>query len=190
MRTPFDFLWAVSRKNSYWVTLLWSASQCVCFVRPNTLLLCFIFSVSFSCTAQINKLKFKSEYYLRINMWNHVKMRTLAITLWFPEQCLLGFFILEKQLASQGMFLIRSKLSITAYLFLVLYRSTSLQSLSFLKNIKTFLCKWKSVNIIAVFLRSNSLTITIVSQKYQDLLQPYSHDCFSKISRLFCASRN
>ncbi len=43
MRTPFDFLWAVSTKKSYWVTLLWSASRCVCFVRPNTLLLC-IFS--------------------------------------------------------------------------------------------------------------------------------------------------
>ncbi len=54
------------------------------------------------------------------------KMRTRAITLWFPKQCLLGFFILEKQLASQDMFLVRSELSITAYLFLVLYRSTSL----------------------------------------------------------------
>ncbi len=49
---------------------------------------------------------------------------------------LLGFFILEKQLFSQDMFLVRSELSITAYLFLVLYRSTSLQSLLFLKNIK------------------------------------------------------
>ncbi len=68
-------------------------------------------------------------------------MQTPAITLCFPEQCLLGFFILEKQLASQDMFLVRSKLSVTAYLFLVLYRSTSLQSLSFLKDIETFLCK-------------------------------------------------
>jgi hypothetical protein len=48
-------------------------------------------------------------------------MQTPAITLWFLEQCLFWFFILEKQLASQDMFLIRSKLSITAYLFLVLY---------------------------------------------------------------------
>ncbi len=78
---------------------------------------------------------------LRINIGNRVKMWTPVITLWFPEQSLLGFFILEKQLASHNMFLIRSELSITAYLFLVLYRSTSLQSLSFLKNIKTFLCK-------------------------------------------------
>ncbi len=68
-------------------------------------------------------------------------MQTPATTLWFPEQCLLGFFILEKQLASQDMFLVRPKLSITAYLFLVLYGSTSLQSLLFLKNIETFLCK-------------------------------------------------
>ncbi len=74
-------------------------------------------------------------------MWNRVKMQTLAITLWFPEQSLLGFFILEKQHASQDMFLIRSELFIIAYLFLVLYRSTSLQSLLFLKNIETFLCK-------------------------------------------------
>ncbi len=83
------------------------------------------------------------------NQWNTALMeaavvsimQTPAITLWFPEQCLLGFFILEKQLTSQDMFLIRSELSITVYFFLVLYRSTSLQSLLFLKNIKTFLCK-------------------------------------------------
>jgi hypothetical protein len=53
----------------------------------------------------------------------------------------LGIFILEKRLASQGMFLVRSELSITAYLFLVFNRSTALQSRSFLKNIETFLCK-------------------------------------------------
>jgi hypothetical protein len=127
---------------------------------------------------------------LRINMWNHVETLTPAITRWFPEQWLLGFFILEKQLASQDMFLIRSELSITVYLFLVLYRSTSLQSLSFLKHIETFLCKYKLVNIIVVFLQSNSVTITIVSQKYRGLLQPYSHDRSSKTSRTFCASRN
>jgi hypothetical protein len=68
-------------------------------------------------------------------------MSTAAITLCFPEQCLLGFFILEKQLASQDMFLVSSELSITAYLFLVLYRPTSLQSLLFLKNMETFLYK-------------------------------------------------
>ncbi len=126
------------------------------------------------------------------------KMRTPKITVWFPK---LGFFILEKQLASQYMFLVqpevevrliptnnshairtfsitayhksqitvclvkirtppitlqfkknligfpyftetmRSKLSVTVYLFLALYGSTILQSWSFLKNIKNFLCK-------------------------------------------------
>ncbi len=46
MRTPFDFLWAVSTKKTYWVTLLWSASQCVYFLRPNTLLLSvFLFCI-------------------------------------------------------------------------------------------------------------------------------------------------
>ncbi len=76
-------------------------------------------------------------------------MRTPAITLLFPK---LGFFILEKQLASQNIFLIRSEVevrliptynshaiqtfSITAYLFLALYGSTTSQSQSFLKNIK------------------------------------------------------
>ncbi len=63
--------------------------------------------------------------------------------------------------------LIRSKLSITGYLFLVLYRSTSLQSLSFLKNMKTFLCKQKLVNNCSI--PSNE--------------QPYNHDSFSKILR-------
>jgi hypothetical protein len=37
----------------------------------------------------------------------------------------LGFFILQKQLDNQGIFLIRSKLSNTAYLFLALYGSTT-----------------------------------------------------------------
>ncbi len=53
---------------------------------------------------------------------------------------------LQKQLASQVMFLIRSKLSTTAYHFLALYGSTALQSQSFLKNIENFLCKQKLVN--------------------------------------------
>ncbi len=126
----------VSTKNSYWVTFLWSASGCVYFRRPNTLLLCiFLFCIFLLYCADP-----QVEVQIRIlleekNIGNRVKMQTPAITLWFPEQCLLGFFILEKQLASQDMFLIRSELSITAYLFLVLYRwSTCSQSLSFLKK--------------------------------------------------------
>ncbi len=92
---------------------------------------------------------FLQQTYCYQNQWNTTLMEAAIESkckhrqshFWFPEQCLLGFFILEKQLASQDMFLIRSELSITAYLFLVLYRSSSLQSLSFLRNIETFLCK-------------------------------------------------
>ncbi len=138
MRTPFDFWWAISTKKSYWVTLLWSDSRCVYFIRPNTLLLCiFLFCIFLLYCADP-----QVEVQIRISLKDkYLKMRTPAITLWFPEQCLLGVFILEKQLASQDMFLTRSELSITAYLFLVLYRSTSLQSLMCLRNIETFLCK-------------------------------------------------
>ncbi len=52
IRTPFDFLWADSTKISYWVTLLWSDSWCVSFVKPNTFLLCiFLFCIFLlSCT--------------------------------------------------------------------------------------------------------------------------------------------
>ncbi len=86
------------------------------------------------------------------------------------------------------MFLVKSKLSITTYLFLVFYRLTSLQSQSFPK-ISTPFCISRNWWIMVVFLQRNSLTITIVSQKYPDLLQPISQYCFSKILRTFYASR-
>ncbi len=62
-------------------------------------------------------------------------MQTPAIILWFPEKCLSRFFIFEKQLASQNIFLL--------------------------------LC--------AAFLLCMDL-------------QPYSHDCFSKVRELFLIS--
>ncbi len=65
------------------------------------------------------------------------------------------------------MFLIRSKLSFTVYLFLVLYRSTSLQSLLFIKNIETFLCNQELVN----------------NHSTPSKQQPYNHHSFSKILR-------
>ncbi len=104
--------------KNFIVLLYYDPIADVCISEDLTLFYSVSFySVSFCCTAQIHKLKFKSEYYLKINMWNQVKMKTPAITLWFPEQYLLGFHILEKQLASEDMLLIRSKLSFTAYLF-------------------------------------------------------------------------
>ncbi len=63
------------------------------------------------------------------------------------------------------MFLVKSELSITTYLFLVFYRSTSLQSRSFLESINTFLYKQKLVN-----------NCSIPSKQ-----QPQNHDTFSKI---------
>ncbi len=97
----------------------------------------YILSVQYSCAVV-------SVFWL----WREIilKMRTpfyekILLGYFIVIRYLLGFFILEKQLFSQDMFLVKSKFSITAYLFLVLYRSMSLQSLSFLKNIETFLCK-------------------------------------------------
>ena len=68
------------------------------------------------------------------NQWNTALMeaavvsimQTPAIPLWFPEKWLFSFFILEKQLASQNIFLVKSELSIITYLFLVFYKSISL----------------------------------------------------------------
>ncbi len=125
----------IPTKKSYLVTF-YDLPADVCFSQDLTLFYsAFFYFVYFSCTAQIYKLKFKSEYYLRINIGNP------AIPLWFPKKWLFCFFILKKQLASQNLFLVKSKLSITTYLFLVFYRLTTLQSRSFLENINNFLCK-------------------------------------------------
>ncbi len=120
-------------------------------------------------------------------------MQTPGITLWFPK---LGFFIFEKHLASQNMILVQSVVEvrlipmynshairtffITAYLFLALYVSTTLQSRLFLKNIEKLLCKKKIVN--------NS-SIPSIHTKKKNYLQAYRYNCFSKISKTFCASR-
>ncbi len=130
------------------------------------------------------------------NQWNTAlvkaavvsKMQTPAIPLWFSEQCLLGFFILEKQLASQDMFLVRSKFLLLCISFLYCIDLHPYSCYCFSKILRPF-CASRSWWIIIVFLQSNSVTITKVSQKYWDLLQPYSHDHFSKISKTFYASR-
>jgi hypothetical protein len=100
MRTPFDFLWAVSTKKSYWATLLWSDSQCVYFVRPNTLLLCiFLF-----CIFRLYRKYPQVEVQIRILLKEAaiaLKVQTPAITLCFSkhrfkEKFYLGFLIKEK----------------------------------------------------------------------------------------------
>ncbi len=112
-RTPFDFLWAVSNNKSYWITLLWYNRQCVYFVRPNTLLLCiFLF-----CIFLVYPTDPQVEDQIRILLKEAAivsKIWTPAITLWFPEHRFkenfyLGFFIKETRLASQVVFLIKSK---------------------------------------------------------------------------------
>ena len=86
------------------------------------------------------------------------------------------------------MSLVRSE-SITVYLFLVLYRSTSLQSLSFLKNIKTFLCKQKLMNNRSIPSMQQPYNHDSFS-KYQDLLQHYSKNRFSKnIKNILCKQK-
>ena len=121
MRTPFDFLWAVSTKKSYWVTLLWSNSQCVYFVRPNTLLLCiFLFCIFllYHTDPQVEvqiRILLKDKYVKlcqNANTGNH----TMISCTQFLREILIEFLILQKQLDNQGIFLIRSE-------FLLLYIS-------------------------------------------------------------------
>jgi hypothetical protein len=52
-------------------------------------------------------------------------MRTPAITLCLPEKCLSHFFILEKQRASQNMFVVRY--SLTVAIVSQKYRELSMQ---------------------------------------------------------------
>ncbi len=113
MRTSFDFLWAVFAKKSFWVTLLWSDSRCVYFVRPNTLLLCiFLF-----CIFLLYRTDPQVEVQIRILLKEAAivsEMRTPAITLWFlkhrfEENFYLGFLIKETEFASQVVFLVKSK---------------------------------------------------------------------------------
>ncbi len=112
MRTPFDFLWTVSTKKllGYFIMI-----QCVCvhFVRPNTFLHCIILF----CIILLYRTDPQVEVQIRILLKEAAivsKMQTLAITLWFSEHrfkenCYLVFFIEEKWLASQVVFLVKSK---------------------------------------------------------------------------------
>ncbi len=131
-------------ENTFWILiglLYYDPLADVYFIRPNTFLLCiFLF-----CIILLYRADPQVEVQIRILLMNkYMKLCQNANTgnhTLISQTMLIGFLYFREQLASQDMFLIQSELSITAYLFLVLFRSTSLQSLSFLKNIKTFLCK-------------------------------------------------
>jgi hypothetical protein len=102
MKTPFISHEQFLQKKSNWVTLLWSDSQCVYFVRPNTLLLCiFLFWIFL-----LYRTDPQVEVRIRILLKEAAilsKMQTPAITYWFSEhrfkrKFYLGFFIKEKNL--------------------------------------------------------------------------------------------
>ncbi len=149
----------------------------------------------------------------------NVKSCTPAIPLWFPKKWLFGFFILEKQLASQYMFLIKSELLLLCISFLFSINQHLYSHDRFSKNIKPFLCKQKLVNknienfvwfpkqyllvffILEnqlanisdrgfLFLRNTLLLYSLLSFFFSINQHRYNHDRFSKISRSFCGSRN
>ncbi len=154
MIRPFDFLWAVSTKKSNWVTLLWSASRCVYFERPNTLLLCiFLFWIFLLyCTdSQVElqiRILLKNKYVkscLNANTGNH----TIISCTQFLRKFLLGFFILlkqfqlgffikEKHFASKVVFLVKSKHWVLAeirfYHVFVLFQQDFCSRVLFLAN--------------------------------------------------------
>ncbi len=55
----------LSTKKSYWVTFLWSASRCLFFIRPNTLLLC----ISLFCIFLLYRTDLQVEVHIRILLW-------------------------------------------------------------------------------------------------------------------------
>ncbi len=120
MRTSFDFLWAVSTKKSYWVTLLWSDSLCVYFVRPNTLLHCiFLFCIFllYRTDPQVKvqiRILLQDKYVTLCQNGNTSNHTLISWTVRYPEHRFkeifyLGFFIKEKRLASHFIFLVKSK---------------------------------------------------------------------------------
>ncbi len=95
MRTPFDFLWAVSTKKSNWVTLLWSASQCVYFVRPTTLLLC----VSLFCIFLLYLTDPQTHSHC-IKMWRYVSHKIRTLYYWVSLSCIVLIYILTVTIVS------------------------------------------------------------------------------------------
>jgi hypothetical protein len=121
---------------------LWFASRCVFFIRPNTLLLC----ISLFCIFLLYHTDPQVEVQIRILLRDKYRKSCQKCEhgqshFDFLKNDYSVSLFLKKQLTSQNIFLVKSELSITTYLFLVFYKSTSLQTQLFLKNIDTFLCK-------------------------------------------------
>ncbi len=190
-------------KNILLGYLIMIDSQCVYFVRPNTLWLCiFLFCIFLLyCTAP------QVEVQIRILLKEAAivsKMWTPAITLWFLEHRFyenfyLGIFIKENWLASQVVFLVKSKHWVLAkirfFVCLCFFLQDFYSRTLFLANPDCvhglFLVILQQIwiglpaNQSFEFLRG----VNPVGDDCMDL-QPYCHDCFSKISRAFFTSRN
>ena len=120
--------------------LLWSASRCVYFIRPNTLYSVSFYFVSFSHTAQIHKLKFKSllrDKYVKSSKCKH----------W--------------QSHYDFLYTVSKKISYWVSLF---YRNNLLTKVYFSWDPNFQLLRISSC-IVWIY----SLTVTIVSQKYWQL---------------------
>ncbi len=122
--------------------------------------LCF-FAGSYLCWSNYDQ---KKRYSRLAVGWNksqitvcRVKIQTPPITLYF-KKILIGFLCFTETM--------RSKLSVTVYLFLALYGSTTSQSRSFLKNIKNFLCKEKLVYNCSIPSMHTERKITVCSHKH------------------------
>ncbi len=118
------------KKKSYWVTLLWSNSQCMYFLRPNTLLLCiFLFCIFLLyCTDPQVEVQIRillKDKYVKLcqnaNTSNHtlISWTVRFLEHRFKENFKLGFFIKEKQLASQFVFLVKFKHRVLANIWFI-----------------------------------------------------------------------
>ncbi len=132
------------KKISYWVALLWSASWCVYFVRSNTLLLCIFLSYIFC--------------FYRTDLQAEVQIRMLLKDK-YAKSC---------QNANTGN---HTMISCTQFLrkillWFIYFTETTPQPRYVSHMIQTFCYCISLYCIVWIY----NLTVTIVSQKYQELL--------------------
>ncbi len=170
---------------SVWVTLLWSASQCVYFIRPNTLLLCiFLFCIFllYCADSQVEvqiRILLKDKYRKSCQKCKHCHSHFdfLNNAYWVS-------LFWRNNLLAKICFSWDPNFRLLRISFLYCIDLHPCNHYRFWKISRPF-CASRNWWIIVVFIQSNSLTITIVSQKYWDILQPYSRDRFSKNNENF-----
>ncbi len=102
--TPFDFLWAVSMKKSYWVTSLWSASQCVYFVRPNTLLLSIFLFCIFLLYCTYPQVEVQIVFLVKSKHWVPSKIQYFVCLCFFGRISVREFFFQQIQIVYTASF--------------------------------------------------------------------------------------